>query len=154
MAKKEDEILDEVTNKEYEFGFTTDIEPDKILPGLDEEVIRMISEKKNEPEWLLDWRLESFAIWKEMTEPEWANINYKKPDFQDISYYSAPNKKPKYNSLDEVDPELLDTFKKLGISLDEQKKLALVSTVLKLDLHSFPDIFFFLLGPMTSFLAA
>ena len=132
MAKKEDEILDEVTNKEYEFGFTTDIETDKILPGLDEEVIRMISEKKNEPEWLLDWRLESFAIWKEMTEPEWAHVNYEKPDFQAISYFAAPKKKS-VDSLDEVDPELLKTMDRLGISIEEQKKLTGVAVDFVLD---------------------
>jgi Fe-S cluster assembly protein SufB len=90
---------------------------------LDEDVIRALSAKKNEPEWLTDWRLEAFRIWQSMEEPEWANVRYKKPDYQAISYYSAPVKK-QVNSLDEVDPELLKTFEKLGISLDEQKRLS------------------------------
>src|SRR5699024_3654163 len=89
--------------------------------------------KKNEPQWMTDWRLEAFNHWKQMEEPEWANVTYKKPDFQAISYYSAPMSKPKYNSLDEVDPELLDTFKKLGISVDEQKKLAGVAVDIVMD---------------------
>ncbi|WP_242092133.1 Fe-S cluster assembly protein SufB [Aestuariivivens sediminicola] len=120
----EDDLREELKTKEYEYGFYTDIESDTFPNGLNEDVVRAISKKKEEPEWMTEWRLESFRIWQEMTEPEWANVTYKKPDFQDISYYSAPNKKPKYNSLDEVDPELLETFNKLGISLDEQKKLA------------------------------
>ena len=132
MAKNEDEILDEVTNKDYEFGFTTDIESEKILPGLDEDVIRKISKKKNEPKWLLDWRLESFKIWKDMIEPEWAHVNYEKPDFQAISYFAAP-KKSEVKSLDEVDPELLKTMDRLGISLDEQKKLTGVAVDFVMD---------------------
>ncbi|WP_242117342.1 Fe-S cluster assembly protein SufB [Aestuariivivens sediminicola] len=120
----EDDLREELKTKEYEYGFYTDIESDTFPNGLNEDVVRAISKKKEEPEWMTEWRLESFRIWQEMTEPEWANVTYKKPEFQDISYYSAPNKKPKYNSLDEVDPELLETFNKLGISLDEQKKLA------------------------------
>ena len=118
-----DEILDEVTSSEYKYGFTTDIESDTVPPGLNEDVIRMISAKKNEPEWMLEWRLDAFRIWNEMEEPEWANVNYPKPDFQAISYYSAPKQKKELASLDEVDPELLRTFERLGISLDEQKKL-------------------------------
>ena len=117
------EILDEITGKEYEFGFTTNIASDKIAAGLNEEVIRLISSKKNEPEWLLQWRLEAFKIWKEMTEPSWAHVHYDKPDFQAISYYSAPKSKPKLNSLDDLDPEMRKTMDKLGISLDEQKRL-------------------------------
>jgi len=120
----EDDLREELKTKEYEYGFYTDIESDTFPNGLNEEIIRAISERKEEPEWMTEWRLESFRYWEQMIEPEWANIHYKKPDFQAISYYSAPNKKPKYNSLDEVDPELLKTFQKLGISLDEQKKLA------------------------------
>ena len=118
-----DEILDEVTSSEYKYGFTTDIESDTVPPGLNEDVIRTISAKKNEPEWMLEWRLDAFRIWNEMEEPEWANVNYPKPDFQAISYYSAPKQKKELASLDEVDPELLRTFERLGISLDEQKKL-------------------------------
>ena len=119
-----DEILDEITASEYKYGFTTDIESDKGPPGLNEDVIRLISAKKNEPEWMLEWRLDAFRTWSEMIEPEWPNVTYEKPDFQAISYYSAPKQKKTLDSLDEVDPELLKTFEKLGISLDEQKRLS------------------------------
>jgi Fe-S cluster assembly protein SufB len=117
------EILDEITGKEYEFGFTTNIESDKIPAGLNEDIIRIISKKKEEPEWLLEWRLEAFRIWEKMQEPAWAHVQYEKPDFQAISYYSAPKSKPKLNSLDELDPELRKTMDRLGISMDEQKRL-------------------------------
>jgi Fe-S cluster assembly protein SufB len=133
MAYTEEELKKELETKEYEYGFYTDIESDTFPKGLNEDIVIAISKKKEEPEWMTSWRLEAFRIWKEMAEPEWANIKYKKPDFQNISYYSAPNKKPKYDSLDEVDPELLDTFKKLGISLDEQKKLAGVAVDIVMD---------------------
>lgn len=133
MAYTEEELKKELETKEYEYGFYTDIESDTFPKGLNEDIVIAISKKKEEPEWMTSWRLEAFRAWKEMIEPEWANINYKKPDFQNISYYSAPNKKPKYESLDEVDPELLDTFKKLGISLDEQKKLAGVAVDIVMD---------------------
>ncbi|MBT8311935.1 MAG: Fe-S cluster assembly protein SufB, partial [Flavobacteriaceae bacterium] len=133
MAYTEEELKKELETKEYEYGFYTDIESDTFPKGLNEEIVIAISKKKEEPDWMTAWRLQAFKAWKEMTEPEWANIHYKKPDFQDISYYSAPNKKPKYNSLDEVDPELLDTFKKLGISLEEQKKLAGVAVDIVMD---------------------
>ncbi|MEN9947689.1 MAG: hypothetical protein RL106_512 [Bacteroidota bacterium] len=117
------EILDEITGKEYEFGFTTNIESDKIPAGLNEDIIRIISKKKEEPEWLLEWRLEAFKIWQKMTEPTWAHVHYDKPDFQAISYYSAPKSKPKYDSLDDIDPEMRKTMDRLGISMDEQKRL-------------------------------
>ena len=133
MAYTEEELKKELESKEYEYGFYTDIESDTFPKGLNEEIVIGISKKKNEPAWMTEWRLEAFRIWKEMEEPEWANIKYKKPDFQDISYYSAPNKKPKYESLDEVDPELLETFQKLGIPLDEQKKLAGVAVDVVMD---------------------
>tara|TARA_R110000796_G_scaffold77799_11_gene173914 strand:+ start:17489 stop:18934 length:1446 start_codon:yes stop_codon:yes gene_type:complete len=133
MAYTEEELKKELETKEYEYGFYTDIESDTFPNGLNEEIVIAISKKKEEPEWMTLWRLESFKIWKEMVEPEWANVKYTKPDFQAISYYSAPNKKPKYDSLDEVDPELLDTFKRLGISLDEQKKLAGVAVDIVMD---------------------
>jgi len=120
---EEDKILEEVTAKEYEFGFTTDVESDTVAPGLNEEVIRLISSKKEEPAWMLEWRLDAFRIWKEMTEPEWAHVRYTKPDFQAISYYSAPKKAETLKSLSEVDPELLKTMERLGISVDEQKRL-------------------------------
>ncbi|WP_438961793.1 Fe-S cluster assembly protein SufB [Nonlabens sp.] len=129
----EEELEKELKNKEYEYGFYTDIKSDKIPVGLSEDVIRIISAKKNEPQWMLDWRLEAYRNFIEMEEPEWANVTYDKPDLQAISFYSAPNSKPKYDSLDEVDPELLETFKKLGISLDEQKKLAGVAMDIVVD---------------------
>lgn len=119
----QDELLQEVTASEYKYGFYSDVETDRIAAGLSEDVIRMISAKKGEPEWMTDWRLDAYRVWKEMTEPEWANVHYEKPDFQAISYYAAPVKK-QINSLDELDPELLRTFEKLGISLDEQKRLS------------------------------
>lgn len=133
MAYTEEELKKELETKEYEYGFYTDIESDTFPKGLNEDIVIAISKKKEEPEWMTAWRLESFRIWKEMMEPEWANVKYTKPNFQDISYYSAPNSKPKYDSLDEVDPELLDTFKRLGISLDEQKKLAGVAVDVVMD---------------------
>ncbi len=133
MAYTEEELKKELESKEYEYGFYTDIESETFPKGLNEEVVIALSKKKEEPDWMTAWRLDAFKIWKEMQEPEWANVTYKKPDFQDISYYSAPNKKPKYESLDEVDPELLDTFNKLGISLDEQKKLAGVAVDIVMD---------------------
>ncbi|NDV42225.1 Fe-S cluster assembly protein SufB [Flagellimonas sediminis] len=133
MAYTEEELKKELETKEYEYGFYTDIESDTFPKGLNEEIVIAISKKKDEPDWMTEWRLEAYRAWTEMEEPEWANVTYKKPNFQDISYYSAPNKKPKYDSLDEVDPELLDTFKKLGISLDEQKKLAGVAVDIVMD---------------------
>jgi len=116
---------EEFASQEYEAGFVTDIETDTLPPGLNEDVIRHISAKKDEPEWLLNWRLEAFRHWLTMTEPHWAHVNYKPIDFQSISYYSAPKSKddgPK--SLDEVDPKLLETYEKLGIPLREQEMLA------------------------------
>ncbi len=133
MAYTEEELKKELENKEYEYGFYTDIDAETFPKGLNEDIVRKISEKKNEPEWMTEWRLQAFAHWKTMTEPEWPNVKYKKPDFQDISYYSAPKQKPQYNSLDEVDPELRTTFDKLGISLDEQKKLAGVAVDIVMD---------------------
>ena len=129
----EDDLKKELETKEYEYGFYTDIESDTLPVGLNKEIIIAISKKKEEPEWMTEWRLDAFKKWKEMSEPEWANVKYEKPDLQKISYYSAPSNKPKYNSLDEVDPELLETFKKLGISVDEQKKLAGVAVDVVID---------------------
>lgn len=129
----EESLKKELETKEYEYGFYTDIESDTLPPGLNEEVIRTISKKKDEPEWMTEWRLEAFRYWQEMIEPEWANIHYEKPDFQAISYYSAPKKLPKLDSLDEVDPELLETFKKLGISIEEQKRLTGVAVDVVMD---------------------
>ena len=129
----EDDLKKELETKEYEYGFYTDIESDTLPVGLNEDIIVAISKKKEEPDWMTEWRLDAFKKWKEMEEPEWANVKYEKPDLQKISYYSAPSNKPKYNSLDEVDPELLETFKKLGISVDEQKKLAGVAVDVVID---------------------
>lgn len=133
MAYTEDDLKKELETKEYEYGFYTDIESDTFPIGLNEDVVRAISKKKEEPEWMTDWRIESYRAWEKMKEPEWANVRYQKPDFQAISYYSAPNKKPKYDSLDEVDPELRATFEKLGISMDEQKMLAGVAVDVVMD---------------------
>ena len=133
MKYTEDDLKKELETKEYEYGFYTDIEADKFPVGLNEGVVRAISKKKNEPEWMTEWRLEAFRVWETMTEPEWANINYPKPDFQAISYYSAPKQKPQLESLDEVDPELLKTFEKLGISIDEQKRLSNVAVDIVMD---------------------
>ena len=129
----EDDLKKELETKKYEYGFYTDIESDTLPMGLSEEIIVAISKKKEEPDWMTEWRLDAFKKWQEMSEPNWANVNYEKPDFQKISYYSAPSNKPKYNSLEEVDPELLETFKKLGISVDEQKKLAGVAVDVVID---------------------
>ncbi|WP_026776246.1 Fe-S cluster assembly protein SufB [Polaribacter sp. Hel_I_88] len=133
MKYTEDDLELELKTKEYAYGFYTDIESDTFPIGLSEDVVRAISKKKNEPEWMTNWRLEAYRVWEQMEEPEWANVHYEKPKFQDIAYYSAPKKKPKLNSLDEVDPELLDTFKRLGISIDEQKKLANVAVDIVMD---------------------
>jgi len=133
MAYEGDELLDSVTSKEYEFGFTTNIESDKAPAGLNEDIIRLISKKKEEPEWLLQWRLEAFAIWQKMTEPEWAHVHYTKPDFQAISYYAAPKQKKQLNSLDELDPEMRKTMDRLGISLEEQKRLSGVAVDFVMD---------------------
>ena len=133
MAYTEEELKKELETKEYEYGFYTDIESETFPKGLNEDVVKRISEKKGEPDWMTQWRLKSFEYFKKMIEPEWANIKYKKPDLQAISYYSAPKKRDKYKSLDEVDPELLKTFNKLGISLDEQKKLSGVALDIVVD---------------------
>ncbi len=114
--------VEELTNSEYKYGFVTDIESDSVPPGLNEDVIRLISAKKNEPEFMLEWRLKAYRHWCTMQEPKWHNVHYPPIDYQKIIYYSAPKKK-EAKSLDEVDPELLNTYKKLGIPLDEQKKL-------------------------------
>ena len=114
-------------SESYKYGFVTDIESETLPPGLNEDVIRHISAKKGEPEWLTEWRLEAYRGWLEMTEPDWQNVEYPSIDFQGISYYSEPKKKPQLSSLDEVDPELLRTYERLGIPLEEQKRLANVA---------------------------
>ena len=128
-----DKVLEEVTGKSYEFGFTTEIESDKAPAGLSEDIIRLISAKKEEPEWMLQWRLEAFAFWQTMEEPDWPHLNYEKPDYQAISYYAAPKQKKQLNSMDEVDPELRRTMDKLGISLEEQKRLSGVAVDFVMD---------------------
>jgi len=120
---EENQLLKEFTQKEYEYGWSIDIETDELPMGLSEDIVRAISAKKNEPEWLTEWRLKAYRHWLTMDEPEWAHIHYPKVDFQNIIYYSAPKKKPEISSLDEVDPDMLATFEKLGISLEEQKRL-------------------------------
>ena len=120
----QDKILHEVTSQDYKYGFVTDIENDVIPKGLNEDTVRLISAKKEEPEFMLEFRLKAFREWQKMTLPDWANLKIPAIDYQDIIYYAAPKSTPKYQSLDEVDPELLDTFNKLGIPLDEQKMLA------------------------------
>nr|MBX2841958.1 Fe-S cluster assembly protein SufB [Flammeovirgaceae bacterium] len=126
---KDSEILEEFTSKEYEHGWTSNLDADEIPKGLSEDVIRLISAKKEEPEWMLEWRLKAYNTWLKMKEPDWANVNFPKIDFQDIIYYSAPKQKVKPKSLDEIDPELLKTFEKLGISITEQERLTGVTSV-------------------------
>ncbi|HQL47455.1 MAG TPA: Fe-S cluster assembly protein SufB [Holophaga sp.] len=117
--------LHQVTSQDYKYGFVTDIESESDPPGLSEDTIRLISAKKGEPDWLLAWRLKAYRHWLTLTEPDWAHVTYERPDFQKIVYYSAPKpKEAKYQSLDEVDPELLRTFEKLGVPIDERKALA------------------------------
>ncbi|MCR6638902.1 MAG: Fe-S cluster assembly protein SufB [Sporocytophaga sp.] len=117
-------ILEEITSSEYKYGFETKIEADSAPKGLNEDIVKFISAKKNEPQWLLEWRLKAYRHWLTLTEPHWQNVNYPAINYQDIIYYSAPKPKVKLNSLDEIDPELKATFDKLGISLDEQKRLS------------------------------
>jgi Fe-S cluster assembly protein SufB len=124
MSAEQNQILDEVTSNEYKYGFYTDIELDTLPKGLSEDIIRMISAKKNEPEFMLEFRLKSFRHWQTMKMPRWAHLTLPEINYQDIIYYAAPKQKAKINSLDEVDPELLATFEKLGIPLEEQKQLA------------------------------
>ena len=118
------ETIEQLANQDYKYGFVSDVEEERIEPGLNEDVIRLISQKKNEPEWLLDWRLKAYGLWKEMAEPVWHNVKVAPIDYQNITYYSAPKKLPKLNSMDEVDPEVKATFDKLGIPLEEQKILS------------------------------
>lgn len=129
MAITETEFLQQVADTDYKYGWETPVESDVIPKGINEDIVRMISAKKEEPEWLLEWRLKAFHYWKTLAEdrdryPRWAHIRYPTIDFQDITYYASPTRKPRYESLDEVDPELLETFERLGIPLKEQEKLA------------------------------
>lgn len=131
MGYTEEEFKKDLKSKEYEFGFTSDIESEKFPVGLNEEVIRKISAKKEEPEWLLEYRLDAFKIWQQMTEPDWAHVSYPKPKFQNISYFAAPKKK--YDNWEDVDPEMKATMDKLGISMDEQKRLTGVAVDFVMD---------------------
>src|SRR6056300_593557 len=129
----EDKLIEEVTTSEYKYGFTTDIEQEFAPKGLNEDIVRFISAKKEEPEFMLEWRLKAYRHWLTMKEPKWAKADIEKTDYQDLYYYAAPKKKPELESLDEVDPELLKTFDKLGISIDEQKRLTGVAVDVVVD---------------------
>ena len=106
MSNTQDDILEEVVNADYKYGFVTDIEQEFAPKGLSEDIVRFISAKKEEPEWMLEWRLKAFREWQKMTEPHWANVHFPKVDFQEIIYYAAPKVKPQLDSLDQVDPEI------------------------------------------------
>jgi len=129
----EEELAKDLKQKKYEFGFVSNFETDKAPKGLNEDIIRLISAKKNEPEWLLEYRLNAYRIWQEMTEPTWAHVHYPKVDFRDIYYYAAPKTKKKLNSLDDVDPELKSMYDRLGISTEEQKRLSGVAVDVVVD---------------------
>lgn len=129
----ENELAKDLENQDYKFGFVTDVETEKIPVGLNEDIIRLISSKKEEPKWLLDYRLNAYRTWLTMTEPEWAHVRYQKPDFQNITYYAAPKQTKKYESWDDVDPEMKETMGKLGISMEEQKRLTGVAVDFVMD---------------------
>jgi Fe-S cluster assembly protein SufB len=145
---KEDKIIKEATNSEYKYGWSSDIESELAPKGLDESTVRLISSKKNEPEWLLEWRLKAFELWKTLDEPDWAKVNYPKIDFQDIIYYAAPKPKKVLDSLDEVDPELLATFEKLGVPINEQKLMTGVAVDIVMDSVSVKTTFTKKLGEL------
>ncbi len=140
-SNPKENIIEEVTNKDYEFGFVTDIETDFIPKGLNEDIVRLISKKKEEPDWLLEFRLKAFRHWQTLKMPTWAHLTIPPIDYQDIIYYAAPKQRKEKKSLDEVDPELLATFDKLGISLDEQKKLSGVAVDAVIDSTSVKTTF-------------
>ncbi len=123
----EAKAVETAASRKYKYGFTTKVEYEEFPRGLNEDIVREISRRKDEPEWLLEFRLKAYRQWREMEEPDWPNVEYEKPDYENIVYYSSPKEKPKLNSLDEVDPEILDTYNKLGIPLEEQKMLANVA---------------------------
>ncbi|MES2387625.1 MAG: Fe-S cluster assembly protein SufB [Bacteroidota bacterium] len=145
---KENAVLESITSAEYKYGFTTDIEADEAPRGLTEDTIRFISAKKNEPEWMLEWRLKAYRLWLTLTMPKWQNVVIPEINYQDIIYYSAPKQKVSLNSLDEIDPELRATFEKLGISLDEQKRLSGVAVDAVIDSVSITTTFKAKLGEM------
>ena len=145
---KDNQVLEELTSREYEHGWTTNIEADTAPKGLNEDIVRFISARKNEPEWLLEWRLNAYRQWTKMKEPRWPNVSYPPIDYQDIIYYSAPKKSEKAKSLEEVDPELIKTFEKLGISLTEQKRLTGVAVDAVIDSVSVATTFKETLGEL------
>lgn len=136
MENTNDLLIEKATELDYKYGFVTDIEQEFANKGLSEEIVRFISAKKEEPEWMLEWRLTAFRQWQRMEEPKWVNVTYPEIDFQDLIYYAAPKKKAKLNSLDEVDPEIRKTWDKLGISNMEQNKLANVAMDFVMDSES------------------
>lgn len=136
MENSNDLLIEKATELDYKYGFVTDIEQEFANKGLSEDIVRFISAKKEEPEWMLEWRLTAFKQWQRMEEPKWVNVSYPKIDFQDLIYYAAPKKKAKLNSLDEVDPEIRKTWDKLGISNLEQNKLANVAMDFVMDSES------------------
>lgn len=146
--KEKDNILEEITQSEYKYGWSSNIESDSAPKGLNEDIIRFISAKKEEPEWLLEWRLKAFRHWLKMNEPKWPNVKYPDIDYQNIIYFSAPKQKVKPKSLDEIDPELLETFEKLGISLQEQKRLTGVAVDAVMDSISVATTFTEKLGEL------
>lgn len=145
---KDNQVLEELTSKEYEHGWTIDFETDSAPKGLNEEIIRFISAKKNEPSWLLEWRLSAYRQWTKMKEPTWPNVQYPPINYQDVIYYSAPKPKASPTSLDEVDPELVKTFEKLGISITEQKRLTGVAVDAVIDSVSVATTFKETLGEL------
>src|SRR6476469_4774017 len=127
------ETIEQLANREYKYGFVTEVDSESIPKGLSEDIVRLISKKKNEPEWLLEWRLKAYRHWLTLQEPTWPNVHYPKINYQDIIYYSAPKPKKILKSMDEVDPEIRSTFDKLGIPLEEQKILSGVAVDAVLD---------------------
>lgn len=145
---KDNQILEDLTSKEYEHGWSVNMETDEAALGLNEDIIRWISTRKEEPQWLLDWRLKAFKTWEKMTEPTWANVHYTKIDLQSLCFYSAPKKASKTKNLDEVDPQLLQIYERLGISLNEQKRLQGVAVDIVLDSVSVATTFKDTLGKL------
>src|ERR1700683_5024237 len=135
------DTIESFVNSEYKYGFVSDIETDAFLPGLNEDVVRRISEKKGEPEFMLEWRLKAYRQWLTMTEPHWANVHYPPINYQDYIYYAAPKPKKTLGSLDEVDPKVREEFEKLGISLNEQKRLSGVAVDAVMDSASVATTF-------------
>ena len=141
MEYNQDQIIHDVTQKEYKYGFYTDIETETVPPGLNEDIIRLISGRKQEPEWLLEWRLKAFRYWQTMKMPTWAHLKIPEIKYQDIIYFAAPKQKVKPESLDDVDPQLKEAFDKLGIPLDEQKRLTGVAVDAVMDSVSIKTTF-------------